>query len=124
MLLKTRSTIFTYPELFTSTRCRLVTAGMEVGGRWSERAYEFLEQLAVAKAQEAPVVLRGSATVDWIRRWVAMLSKAAMDSFACTLVFGDAAQADLWTSAEPPLGAVLGGACDAPVTVPSRMGPR
>ena len=29
-----------------SKRCKLVTAGMEVGGRWEETAYEFLLGLA------------------------------------------------------------------------------
>ena len=112
----------TYPELQHSRRCHLVTAGMEVGGRWEEEAYQFLVELAKAKAQEATPTLRGSATHSWLRRWVALLSKAAMDSFACTLVYGDADKADLWMSAEPPLGAVLGEARVAPV--PSRMGPR
>ena len=42
----------TYPELLRSSRCRLVTAGMEVGGRWEEGAYELLLELAKAKAEE------------------------------------------------------------------------
>ena len=31
-----------YPELHRSPRCQLVVAGMEVGGRWSEEAWNFL----------------------------------------------------------------------------------
>ena len=47
----------TYPELLTSSRCRLLTAGMEVGGRWDDAAYDFLVELAKAKAQEATALL-------------------------------------------------------------------
>ena len=70
----------TYPELLAAHRCTLVTAAMEVGGRWNEEAYQLLLQLAKAKAQEASRVLRGSATHSWLRRWTTLLSKAAMDS--------------------------------------------
>ena len=110
-----------YPELLTARRCKLVTAAMEVGGRWNEEAYELLLELAQAKAQEAPRVLRGSATHSWLRRWIALLSKAAMDSFASTLLYGTAEKVDLWTGPVPPLGVVLCGGCDTPE--PSRMGP-
>ena len=111
-----------YPELQHSRRCRLVTAGMEVGGRWDEGAYEFLLELAAAKAQQAPVVLRGSATRAWLKRWGALLSKAAMDSFASTLVYGTAERTHLWTSPTPALGVVLCGAPEPPEV--SRMGLR
>ena len=95
---------------------------MEVGGRWDEGAYEFLLELATAKAQQAPVVLRGSATRAWPKRWVALLSKAAMDSFASTLVYGTAEKTDLWTSPTPALGVVLCGAPEPPEV--SRLGLR
>ena len=36
-----------YPELVNNTRCSLVVAGMEVGGRWGQEAVDFL------KAQKA-----------------------------------------------------------------------
>ena len=97
-----------------------MTAGMKVGGRWDEAAYDFLLELAHAKAEEAPQVLRGSATNGWLRRWTSLLSKAGMDSVAETLLHGTAASADLWNSVVPPLGAVL---CAAPAAPqPSRMG--
>ena len=35
-----------YPELCRSNRCKLVVTAMEVGGRWSEEAFEFLDLLA------------------------------------------------------------------------------
>ena len=110
----------TYPELLHSRRCRLVTAGMEVGGRWEEDAYDLLLGLAKAKAEEAPKLLRGSATHGWLKRWVSLLSKAGMDSFVNTLLNG-AEDTDLWNSATPPLGVVLCAAQEPPQY--SRMGP-
>ena len=95
---------------------------MEVGGRWDEEANEFLLELAHAKAQEAPALLRGTATHSYLRRWVALLSKAAMDSFASILVYGTAENAELWTGPVPPLGAVLCGGHEAPQC--SRLGPK
>ena len=109
-----------YPELMNSHRCRLVTAGMEIGGRWEESAYELLVDLAKGKAEEAPKLLRGSATNGWLRRWVSMLSKAGMDSFANTLLRGND-DTELWNGTVPPLGMVLCAAQEPPVC--SRMGP-
>ena len=111
----------TYPELENSKRCRLLTAGMEVGGRWEESAYDFLVELAKAKAQEASAVLRGSATYSWLQRWVAILSKAGMDSFVATLLDNNAQKTELWNGTAPPLGAVLCAATEMPGV--SRMGP-
>ena len=75
-----------YPEFRTSQRCHLVVAGQEVGGRWSEEAYEFLLALALNKAETAPATLKGSAVHSYLRRWTSLLSIAAMDSLAHTLV--------------------------------------
>ena len=115
--------LVTYPELLHSSRCRLLTAGMEVGGRWDEEAYNFLVELAKAKAAEAPKVLRGSAVYSWLRRWVAILSKAGMDSFVTTLLGEQegGTDTDLWYSPVPPLGAVVCAAPEAPLY--SRLGP-
>ena len=112
-----------YPELLRSDRCRLLVAGMEVGGRWADEAYEFVELLARAKAETAPWALRGSARVSYLRRWVSLLSFAAQDSFAETLVQGTAGKAELWNDwKEPPLGVVLGDTREAPEV--SRLGTR
>ena len=111
----------TYPELLHSRRCRLVTAGMEIGGRWEEDAYDLLVNLARAKAEEAPKLLRGSATHGWLRRWVALLSKTGMDSFANTLLSGNQ-DTNLWNGPAPPLGAVLCAAAEPPQY--SRLGLR
>ena len=67
-------------------------------------------------------MLRGAVTHSWLKRWVALLSKAAMDSFAATLVEGDASKVNLWNGAAPPLGVVLCAAPEPPEC--SRMGPR
>ena len=52
-------------------------------------------------------MLRGSATHSWLRRWTTLLSKAAMDSLASTLLYGTAQNTNLWVSPGPPLGSVL-----------------
>ena len=44
----------TYPELVGSGRCRLVVLAMEVGGRWSAEAAQFLRLLAQTNAQSTP----------------------------------------------------------------------
>ena len=104
-----------YPEFATAERCRLVVAGMEVGGRWSEEGYELLENLARAKAQEAPRALRGSAYHAYLRRWVALLSFSAQDSLAETLVHGTAQKTELWNDwAAPLLSQVLNDTHEGP----------
>ena len=97
---------------------------MEVGGRWDEEAYNFLKELSKAKAEEAPKVLSGSMVHSWLRRWVAILSEAGMDSFVTTLLGEQegGTDTDLWNSATPPLGVVFCAAQEAPVT--SRLGPK
>ena len=95
---------------------------MEVGGRWDEAAYEFLLELARGSAEEAPRLLRGSATRSYLRRWVSLLSKTGMDSLASTLVYGTAENTEHWIGAAPTLGMVL---CQsAETTQCSRMGLR
>ena len=76
----------TYPELATSTRCRLVVVAIETGGRWSEEAVQFIWQLAQAKAQEAPRFLTQQVALAWERRWTRMLSTVCAASFATSLV--------------------------------------
>ena len=91
-----------------ASRCRLLVAGQEVEGRWSEEAYLFLVELAWAKADSAAKVLKGSVATAYLRRWTAMLSKAAMESLADTLLHGTARNTELWCKPEAPLGLVLG----------------
>lgn len=81
-----RSKERTYPELVTSRRCKLVVLGIEVGGRWSQEAATFIRLLAQSKARQAPAILQRSMTNALISRWSAMLSKAAMQAFAASLL--------------------------------------
>ena len=97
-----------YPELLDARRCKLLVAGQETGGRWSEEAYLFLVELARAKADSATRVLRGATATAYLRRWTALISKAAMESLVDTLLYGTARNTELWYQPEPPLGTVLG----------------
>jgi len=75
-----------YPELAGAQRCKLVVAAMEVGGRWSEEAWAFLELLAHAKARSAPAILRRSTEYCLLRRWTGMIAVATQAAFAGTLL--------------------------------------
>ena len=75
-----------YPELLEARRCKLVVAAMEVGGRWSEEAWTFLELLAHAKARSSPTLMRRSTEYCLLRRWSSMLAVAAQAAFAGTLL--------------------------------------
>ena len=66
-----------YPEFSNSPRCDLVVLALETGGRFSDEAYRFVEELAFAKAHEAPPVLRKTARLSWQRRWMRILACAA-----------------------------------------------
>eukprot|EP00973_Karenia_brevis_P032403 4468252-Karenia_brevis.AAC.1 len=43
-----------YSELVRGRRCRLVVVALTTGGRWSEEAFTFVRDLAVAKARDSP----------------------------------------------------------------------
>ena len=76
----------TYPELASSTRCRLVVLALETGGRWSEEAVHLVWQLALAKARDVPHFLTQQVALAWERRWTRMLSTVCVTSFATSLV--------------------------------------
>ena len=67
-----------------------MVAGMEVGGRWNQEAYDFVDALAMSKANNAPPMLRGSVYHCWKRRWTQKLAVAGMRAFAETLLHGTA----------------------------------
>ena len=81
-----RSKERTYPEFLQSRRCRLVVLAFETGGRWSHEATNFIRLFAQSKARQAPALLQGSVMAAIISRWSAMLSHAAMQSFAASLL--------------------------------------
>ena len=98
-----------YPELVRpGSRCALVFAGMEVGGRWAQEAYDFVTTLAAARARDAPPALQGSTYYAWVRRWTSMLAVAGMRAFADTQLTGNARSTDACGGEAPLLGELLG----------------
>ena len=110
----------TYPELLDARRCRLVVMALEVGGRWSQEALQFVRLLADCKARSAPELLRASVKAAWIQRWTGLASVAAQRAFAASLLHlpldGLACDGD-----EPWLQDVLADARHTEAPIPSRM---
>ena len=75
-----------YWELVRSRRCRIVVVGLEVGGRWSDEALDFVRHLAKAKARAHPPLLRASAQMAYSHRWMGLLAVAAQRALAATLL--------------------------------------
>ena len=69
-----------YSELVAAERCRLVFVALETG--------PFIEEMAQARARDAPFRLRRSAFLAWGKRWTRMLSVSCARSFASSLVAG------------------------------------
>ena len=85
----------TYLELLQSARCRLVVLGIEIGGRWSPEAAQFIRFLARSRARSAPSLLRAGATAAYVSRWSALLSFAAARAVAAmSLPLANAANVD------------------------------
>ena len=76
----------TYPELVGSSVLSLVTAAVEVGVRMCPEALELIDAAAAARAQAEPRPLRKQAARMWRNRWLALLSVAAQDALAATLI--------------------------------------
>ena len=81
-----RANARTYPELARGRRCRLVVLGLEVGGRWSPQAAEFVSLLARSRARAAPPAQRAACTAAFVLRWSALLAFAAARTFAASLL--------------------------------------
>eukprot|EP00438_Fugacium_kawagutii_P035997 Skav228963 [mRNA] locus=scaffold671:28044:28988:+ [translate_table: standard] len=79
----------TYPELQRGGRCKLIVVALEVGGRWSGEAADFVRLLAQARSRSAPALLRPATTQALIARWSALLTHAAQTAFARSLLFED-----------------------------------
>ena len=75
-----------YPELPNTHRCQLVVLALETGGRFSSETSSFLEELAFAKAAEAPGPLRKSARLSWQRRWTRLLACTAARAWCSALL--------------------------------------
>ena len=81
----------TYPELLQSGRCRLVVFAVEVGGRFSQEAAQFLRALAQARARSVPPALQRATVSALVSRWSALLAHAAMHPFASSLLLQNSA---------------------------------
>ena len=77
---------YVYPELHTAARCRLVIIALEIGGRWSEEAADFIRRAASARARGDPVSLRRAAAAAYAHRWVGIASVAAQRALASSLL--------------------------------------
>ena len=77
-----------YRELLAPGPSRLVVLGCEVGGRWNREALRLVASLRRFRCRRAPALLRRSAELAWDRRWWGLLSIAAQDALAATLVEG------------------------------------
>ena len=97
----------TYPELVDSERCRLVVLACETGGRWSPVCLDLVRDLAASKARGAPETLQASLRVAWAARWWALLSVAAQEALAASLVEPALQLLDGWDAAEPSLDDLL-----------------
>ena len=58
-------------DLVNNQRCRSVLLAIEVGGRWSEEAAAFINNLARAKAIQAPTILQQSVAAALTACWSA-----------------------------------------------------
>ena len=96
-----------YPELQGMGRCRLVVFGIEVGGRWSTEAAQFLRSLAHTKARTVPAQLRHATVTALIARWSASLTHAAMHAYAASLLSMPPSSA-ITGEEDSSLGAALG----------------
>ena len=60
--------------------------GIEVGGRWSDEASDFIRRLSKSKARAYPRILRKSAQLAWASRWSGLLGVAVHKALARTLL--------------------------------------
>ena len=102
-----RSKERTYPELLNNRRCRLVVLGIEVGGRWSNEASNFICMLAKARARSSPPSLQAATSAALVSRWSALLTHAAATSFAASLLFEDLSPHHNQDGDLPPFGHLL-----------------
>ena len=95
------------PELLTSPIIRLKVLACEVGGRWGGDTVELFKDLASHKAMEAPPELRARARLRWENRWWAMLSVAAQDAVAASLLKDGIIRTGLSYAGQPEFDDIL-----------------
>ena len=109
-----------YPELVRSETCKFLILAGEVGGRWSDTTCQLLRDLAKEKSQSAPPRLRRSTAFAWENRWWGMLSVAAQNAFAATLVDDAPHLLHAREGSDPPLGVLLHGEAPTESRLPIR----
>lgn len=97
----------TYRDIVSSGRCRFITCGMEIGGRFAPRFITFISRLAKAKARSAPRLLQTAARHWWKQRWISMLAVATHVSFAESLISDEMAPTACVDGETPALSEVL-----------------
>ena len=97
-----------YPEIARGDRARLVVLGCEVGGRWSEEAWELLSSAAAIKSRTAPRLLQKAASMAWQRRWASHIAVAAQAAVAAALASPPALSTAAPMESPPELAHVLG----------------
>ena len=102
-----KSKATTYPELVESDRLRLLTLACEVGGRWSQTCLDTVKALAQARSRQAAPLLRSAAARGWAARWWALLSVAAQDCLASTLLGDSVVTLGGVVTSEPSLAEVV-----------------
>ena len=110
----------TYPEFEGAGRCQLVVFGIEVGGRWSQEAPDFIRLLARARGRAVPELVRRSAELAWRNRWSALIAVATQRALAASLLELPLEQAGCWDGEAPPLGEVLAEGREAVSLMPLR----
>ena len=105
----------TYPELTCGGRCRLVVLAFKPGGRFSTETASFLRALARARARSAPAPLRAAMIAGLVGRWFALLTHAAQNAFAASLVADAIASSTNVDGDTPCLSDIL---AQAPLTPP------
>ena len=76
----------TYPELVDSAVLRLVVVASEIGGRMSTDATKLIRAAAAFRARDEPALLRSAVFRSLCTRWTTMVSVAAQEAVAATLV--------------------------------------
>ena len=100
---------------------QLVTIGSAVpGGQWSAATCGLIRDLVKAKGQEAAPRLRKSGSSAWGNvRW-GMISVAARNALAATLVDDAPHMLHAWEGTAPPVGILQHGEAPAGTRIPLR----
>ena len=91
----------TYADVANSGRCRFITAGVEIGGRWAPALVTFIARLAKSKARSVPKPLQTAAKPWWRMRWTGILNVVLHVALAMSLVHDEFTDVPCHDGAEP-----------------------